>query len=281
MELTTSELRPLLISLLENQKEGLHVKQLALDVYSSQQTLFDVSSGNPVDENLPSFEILLNKIQTILAADVKKKNSTFQRVINPKTKKPKKGFYKLYKVKPKQGPAIKIVPQNTAELLQTKAPRDTASTMAKSFEGTAGECAVMSELLFRGYNVNQFLVDDGVDVVASKYNVFYLVQVKTTSLDQEQKDRISVHIEKKHFSSFIGFHIRYVVVVRCSIQGVFTNLFFVFEDKDIDQFIYKNCILNPQDSDNISIKIRFKDGVPYIYHNNNEEDITFYQSRFL
>lgn len=131
MELTTSELRPLLISLLENQKEGLHVKQLALDVYSSQQTLFDVSSGNPVDENLPSFEILLNKIQTILAADVKKKNSTFQRVINPKTKKP------------------------------------------------------------------------------------------------------------------------------------------------------KNCILNPQDSDNISIKIRFKDGVPYIYHNNNEEDITFYQSRFL
>lgn len=40
MELTTSELRPLLISLLENQKEGLHVKQLALDVYSSQQTLF-------------------------------------------------------------------------------------------------------------------------------------------------------------------------------------------------------------------------------------------------
>lgn len=51
-----------------------------------------------------------------------------------------------------------------------------------TYTGTAGECAVISELLFNGYNANRMMIDDGVDIIAVKDNVYYYVQVKTTSI---------------------------------------------------------------------------------------------------
>lgn len=44
---------------------------------------------------------------------------------------------------------------------------------AKDFTGKAGECAVMSELLFRGFNVNRMMVDGGIDLVAFKEGNYF------------------------------------------------------------------------------------------------------------
>jgi hypothetical protein len=70
-------------------REGLHVSHIAKHIYNLNNNLFS---------NLNSFDInvLKRKINRILANDVKKKrDNMFTKVINPKTNKFRKGFYKL------------------------------------------------------------------------------------------------------------------------------------------------------------------------------------------
>lgn len=50
--------------------------------------------------------------------------------------------------------------------------------------GKAGEYLVCSELLFRGFNASIMSVDTGVDIVATKENRLYGIQVKTARLNK-------------------------------------------------------------------------------------------------
>lgn len=277
--ITTPELKKRIVEILTGVPKGLHVRDLTDKILDSANTdLFNQ------DQQIDATTIL-NKVQSILANDVKKKSdNTFKRVINPKTRKAQKGYYKLAN-KTISGPILNSPITDdiiTPTIVSATNPiTEAAQKMMNTFQGKAGECAVMSELLFRGFNVNTLLVDDGVDVVASRNNVFYLVQVKTTKL--ENKDKIAVSIQKSRFTTYIGFQILYVTVVRCNIQGVNTNLFFVFENKDIERFIHNGCIKKPsEDSETISIKIRFDKTTrtPYIYHNDTEENISYFMNNF-
>lgn len=70
-------------------KDGLHIKHIARHIYNLNNNLF-------ADVNENGFDILKRKINRILANDVKKKrNNIFMKVINPKTNKFRKGYYKL------------------------------------------------------------------------------------------------------------------------------------------------------------------------------------------
>ncbi|NLB25389.1 MAG: hypothetical protein GX820_01705 [Bacteroidales bacterium] len=71
---------------------GLHVKYIASHILNNNRTLFP-------NENDLSFEVLKQRVNKILLYDIKSKNSEFERVINPKTNKYKKGVYKLKKRK--------------------------------------------------------------------------------------------------------------------------------------------------------------------------------------
>lgn len=71
---------------------GLHVKYIASHIPNNNRTLFP-------NENDLSFEVLKQRVNKILLYDIKSKNSEFERVINPKTNKYKKGVYKLKKRK--------------------------------------------------------------------------------------------------------------------------------------------------------------------------------------
>ncbi|HMS22695.1 MAG TPA: group I intron-associated PD-(D/E)XK endonuclease [Candidatus Levybacteria bacterium] len=55
--------------------------------------------------------------------------------------------------------------------------------VGSGYIGKAGEFLVCSELLFRGYNASIMSVDTGVDIVATKENRLYGVQVKTARLN--------------------------------------------------------------------------------------------------
>lgn len=54
----------------------------------------------------------------------------------------------------------------------TTAPPKETQAIDKMFEGAAGETAVISELLFREFNANRMMVDKGIDIVATKDNVY-------------------------------------------------------------------------------------------------------------
>ncbi len=85
-------LKESICEILSNKKakrEGLHVRHIARHVFNANNNLFSKENKADVDD-------LKRKINRILANDVKKKrNKLFMRVKNPKTKKFRKGYYKL------------------------------------------------------------------------------------------------------------------------------------------------------------------------------------------
>lgn len=70
-------------------QNGLHVKYIARHIYNANNTLFSDSNENDFDK-------LKRKVNRVLANDVKRKrNNLFTKVVNPKNKKFRKGYYKL------------------------------------------------------------------------------------------------------------------------------------------------------------------------------------------
>lgn len=252
----TVNYRKEIAEVLKQNPKGLHVNDIA--------KIISDTYGISIND-------VLKKVQSICASDVKKKSGDITRVLNPKTNKPKKGWYR-YVIR--RGSTIKIAPTNPVSISQDT---PTTSKMATTFEGKAGECAVMSELLWRDYNVNTFLVDDGVDIVASKNNMFYLLQVKTTKL---VSNRVSIRLNNARFTTYSGFNIRYIIVIRSQINNIDTNLFFIFNTDDINRFINQKRIKAPTDTDGfINVKIKFVNNIPIIY-DTEEEDISYYMNKW-
>lgn len=150
-----------------------------------------------------------------------------------------------------------------------------------NYMGKGGECAVMGELLFHGYNVNNMMVDEGIDLVASRNNVFFYIQVKTKNV--EQQNRFYFQIKQDRFDTFVGTQIRYILVARCLFNDEERNIFFTFTNNDIQRFLYKGLIPQPaESSNNLSIKIEFdqRTGKAYMYDCKNREDVSFNMNNF-
>lgn len=142
--------------------------------------------------------------------------------------------------------------------------------------GTAGELAVMSELVFRGYNANRMMIDEGVDIIAVKDNLYYYIQVKTTIV---KEGRICCQIPKVRFDQYVANQMRYIVVARYSDKGSSKNMFFVFTPQKIQEGIFGRYIKEGKDSISIKIKFSPKTGNPYLY-DEKDSDISFYMNRF-
>lgn len=159
----------------------------------------------------------------------------------------------------------------------SKRPIDSASNCNTTFIGMAGEAAVLSELLFNGYNANRMLIDDGVDIVASKDNTYFYVQVKTTYI---RENRIYCHINERSYDRHIQSQMRYIIVARYKDGEADRNMFFVFNNNDIDRLIFGGFIKRGEN--NISIKIKFHErtGAPILYDGREETDASYHLNNF-
>lgn len=132
---------------------------------------------------------------------VENKDSLYQRVKNGKGGY-RKGVYKLRKRNPKKEPKK----PNPVVM-----PLENPVTVENNYMGAAGEMAVCSELLFREYNVSRMSVDDGVDIVAMKYNKTYYIQVKTV---QVKSASFGVKINAKSYERYNANDCYYIIVAR-------------------------------------------------------------------
>jgi hypothetical protein len=130
------------------------------------------------------------------------------------------------------------------------------------YVGRAGECAVMSELMFRGYNANRMMIDEGVDIIAVKNNMYYYVQVKTTTI---KEGKIYCQINVDRYDEYIGKQIRYIIVARYKDADTQKNMFFTFSSEDIEKGIYGRYIKRGDTSVSIKIKFNEKTGEPELY----------------
>lgn len=159
-------------------------------------------------------------------------------------------------------------------------PIDTQDPIIDSnYIGKAGECAVISELMFRGYNANTMLLDEGIDIIATKNNIYYYIQVKTTYL---KNGRLYVKIKKERFDKYIENQIRYVIVGRYGKDDDLHNIFFVFDPNTIERFArYEQCINESDEALNIKIEFEPRTGKYFMYDNNKRADVSYYINKFL
>ncbi len=80
------------------------------------------------------------------------------------------------------------------------------------FVGKAGEFLVCGELLFRNFNTSIMTVDSGIDIIATKDNRFFGVQVKTGH--PYDKDSYFFNIRKAAFDRHSHSSVFYIFVLR-------------------------------------------------------------------
>lgn len=167
-----------------------------------------------------------------------------------------------------------------------RTPGDPITQIDKAFEGAAGETAVISELLFREFNANRMMVDKGIDVVASKDNVYRYIQVKTSYIKDD--GRIIWSIKKERFDVNIQNALKYILVARVKERPSYFDphesidrcLFFILSDDDIKRGIAEKWI--QEGVDNISIKVKFHphSGEPIFYNGDKEVGAGYFLNSF-
>ncbi len=165
--------------------KGLHVDQIAAEAAK-------------LNNNLSlSQEDFSKKLQSSLAANLnlKTQKPSFARVEGKKKGTYKRGWYRA-KLERSQPVLAQIIAPETD----------------KAFTGKAGEFAVMSELLFWGYNASVMTVDNGIDVVASKGSKYFHIQVKTAA--EQDGGRFSFTIKNSSFQQHHSSSMFYIFVLR-------------------------------------------------------------------
>lgn len=178
----------------ENKNKPLHVNEIA-----------EIAVKSARNQTMTA-DVFAAKLSGALSSHLKIKTSKpiFTKPLN-KQGKPQKGIYRL-----KQ------------ERVATIAANITVPAVSTNFMGKAGEHAVMSELLFWGYNASLMSVDEGIDIVASKHNKYFHIQVKSST--ERAAGTFGFQIKRKAFELNQSAQTYYVFVMRKSLSCFFAIL---------------------------------------------------------
>jgi len=242
------------MKLIDQIVEALMQSQKAMHVDEIAQAI--ISKYPNIQLNLES---LSTKISTTLAADIKRKktDSLFSKPKN-KTGGFKRGIYRL-----KLG---RRVVQKTFKVPEQ--PKVTSQ-----YTGKAGEFSVMSELLFFGFNASAMTVDDGIDIVASKEEAYFHIQVKTANSSAQNKYQFKV--TKRAFNSKDASGTFYVLVMRVNEDSRNICEHLVIPSSEIRRLVDRNVI---RDGEAMSISVDRERGNRFVI--NGLEDVSWSLNRY-
>lgn len=232
------------VKVLRDAKEPLHYKEITKRAL--EEALIETSGATP--------ERTMN---TQLTSDMKrrKKNSAFIRV-QPA----------VYALNPDY-----TEEKQTAEEIEDEVAQESKERISTQYIGKAGEHLVVSELLFRGYNASIMNVDEGLDIVATKGERLYNIQVKTAN-----ENKFNNYVFDLRISSFEKHNRNntfYIFVLRGS-DTRFLVLPYLEVQKNVDQ---KNIlVVNKGQRYRVNIKIR--DG--NLHLGKKENDMTYYLDKW-
>ena len=176
--------------------------------------------------------------------------------VNPKYLDPK-----ISKVEPPKGsPPRSITTDGSSTYIEEEINKNYSL-----YVGKAGEYAVASELLFRDYNVSMMSVDEGIDIIASKDDKTYNIQVKTSHENQFYRYVSDIRISsfEKHNTS----NTFYIFVLKSEKNGA---NFLIFPYHRIKEFVDQGVILSINSNTRYRVNIFSKDGLFFLgNHGNN------------
>lgn len=132
------------------------------------------------------------------------------------------------------------------------------------YTGKGGEHLVCSELLFRGYNASIMSVDVGMDIIATKENKLFSVQVKTSNLNSF--DTYVFDVRKVSFERHDSGNIYYVFVLH----GEKGNDFLVLPYHEMEKKVHEKAILEVGHGKRYRVNIKFRNGNIYLGNKDNE-----------
>lgn len=257
-------------------KKELHVNEITRYVKDM------VKEFNEID-----IDTLRKKVNTVLASDVKlkTKSHTFERVKNGRGSY-KKGLYSLYVIKEKENPInpdSKKNKKNEKGLFDSEQSSETKNKvyinsnifngLSTQQIGKSGEYAVVSELLFRGFNATPMTVDDGVDIAASvaSKGKFFFIQVKTTSCIN---DSFETKIDKDSYARYNMSNMYYIIVIRFIKDSIPINQYLIFNSYDIEKMVSRDLVGNNQNT--YTMRFKMWNGGIYIVRQGKDDDVTFH-----
>jgi hypothetical protein len=226
----------------------------ALHVDDVAKAIIEKHPNTPV-----AADVLSQKVAAVLAADVKKRkaDSLFSKPKN-KTGGFRRGVYKLKVGRRSASKTFKVPEQ----------PKVTSQ-----FTGKAGEFSVMSELLFFGFNASAMTVDDGIDIVASKTDSYFHIQVKTANVSAQSK--YVFKITKRAFGSKDASSTFYVLVMRINENARNLCEHLVIPSSEIRRLVDKAVI---RDGEAMSLSIERERGSRFVL--NGVEDVSWALNRY-
>lgn len=136
------------------------------------------------------------------------------------------------------------------------------------FTGKAGEHLVCSYLLFLGFNASIMSVDVGLDIVATKGEKMFGVQVKTSNLNSFKT--YVFDIRKTSFQRHDSGNIYYIFVLH----GDKKNNFLILPFHEVEKLVQQKIILEVGQGKRYRVNIKFRD--EKVYLGNLENDMEYY-----
>ncbi|BBP44544.1 group I intron-associated PD-(D/E)XK endonuclease [Thiosulfativibrio zosterae] len=228
--------------------KGMHVDDITNQIINNGQVFSD--SEEEIKTKVTAY--LSNKAGPVSKP---KKNSTIRRVKGKKPGSYLRGVYRYY------GRSESIVSNVTEDISET------------AFIGAAGEYAVASEFLFKGYNVSRPAVDSGIDLTVFKGNTFSNIQVKTSS---SKSDKFQFSIRTKIFDIHSNISTYYVLLCRRQMRTFYRNDYVILPSTAIEFFVTNSYINRSQDSISLTVTIEPNNKAVL----NGIHDITNYLNKF-
>nr|WP_321513027.1 hypothetical protein [uncultured Pseudodesulfovibrio sp.] len=234
------------IEVLRENIKPMHYKDIAVEI---------VNRYNLNKNQYISIDSLAGKISSSLSAHIrtKKNKAKISKIPGKKKDTFKQGMYRA-KRKRKTN-SIQPLP-----------------SVGTGYTGKAGEFGVLSELLFRGYNASIMTVDEGIDVVATKNNKYFHIQVKTANSNKSNKFLYTV--AKNSFTAHHDASTYYIFILRRYLNDFWRSEFIVISSVILQTYILQNYI---KDAESMSITLKVENEKIFL---NNKENVTWALNKF-
>jgi hypothetical protein len=150
---------------------------------------------------------------------------------------------------------------------ETESEEEEKVKIEGGYTGKAGEHLVCSELLFRGFNASIMSVDVGMDIIATKDNKLFSVQVKTANLNRFEAYVFDVR--KVSFERHNSGNIFYVFVLRGE-----ENDFLIIPLHEMEKKVHEKAILEVGHGNRYRVNIKFRNETVYL--GSKAHDMNYY-----
>lgn len=168
---------------------------------------------------------------------------------------------------------IELAPESELDRVIEEIELEHAKEVEGGYIGKAGEHAVLSELLFRGYNAALMSVDVGVDIMANKNNGVFNIQVKTRNISTKH-NAFYFNLRIISFERHSAGRTFYIFILREN--GKLDYLILPFNE--IEKSIEEEFIHVVGNGKLYRITIKKRDGK--ICLGRNENDVSYYLNRW-